>query len=128
MCQFHQHFTHAFCANIFVPKIFKPKTQLCHFLGRNFGPKHTCKMLLKLTPGVNFINILHTNFSYKRRFGCFFYVHVTKEKLLKQRLYKKIVRRMLMKLTSDEFCGRIPGNVWQPFKQAHLIIIASNSI
>jgi len=34
------------------------------------------KSLVKLTPGVNFINILHTNFSYERRF---FYVHVTRK-------------------------------------------------
>jgi len=38
-------------------------------------------------------------FSYKRRFGSFFYVHVTREKLPKQRSYKKFVRKMLMKLT-----------------------------
>jgi len=35
--------------------------------------------------GVNFINILCTNFSYKHHFGSFFYVHVTREKLLKRR-------------------------------------------
>ncbi len=49
--------------------------------------------------GVNFINILHTNFSYKDRFSSFFYVHVTRGKLQKQCLYKKIVHKMLMKLT-----------------------------
>jgi len=27
------------------------------------------RTLMKLTPGVNFINVLHTNFSYQRRFG-----------------------------------------------------------
>ncbi len=35
--------------------------------------------------GVNFIDILRTNFLYKHRFGSFFYVHVTREKLPKQR-------------------------------------------
>jgi len=49
--------------------------------------------------GVNFINILHTNFLYKLRIGSFFYLHVTREKLPKQRAYKKFVRKMLMKLT-----------------------------
>jgi len=29
------------------------------------------------SPSVNFINMLHTNFSYKRCFGSFFHVHVT---------------------------------------------------
>jgi len=49
--------------------------------------------------GVNFINILRTNVSYERRFGSFFYVQVTREKLPKQCLYEKFVRKMLMKLT-----------------------------
>jgi len=40
-------------------------------------------------PGVNFINILRTNFSYEYHFGSFFYVHVTREKLLKQHSYIK---------------------------------------
>jgi hypothetical protein len=48
---------------------------------------------------VNFINISGTHFSYKHCFGSFFYVHVTREKLLKQRSYEKFVRKMLMKLT-----------------------------
>jgi len=34
-------------------------------------------MLVKLTPGVNFINVKRTNFSYEHRFGSFYYVHVT---------------------------------------------------
>ncbi len=34
---------------------------------------------LRWRTGVNFINILRTNFSYKRRFGSFFYVQVTRE-------------------------------------------------
>jgi len=38
-------------------------------------------------------------FLYKRNFGSFLYVHVTREKLSKQRLYKKFARKMLMKLT-----------------------------
>jgi len=32
---------------------------------------------------VNFINLLHTNILYKSRFGSFFYIHVTREKLQK---------------------------------------------
>ena len=56
-------------------------------------------MMVKLTTGVNFINILHTNFSYEYCFSSFFYVHVTREKLPKQRLYEKFARKMLMKLT-----------------------------
>jgi len=48
--------------------------------------------------GVNFINILRTNFLYERLFGSFFYVHVTREKLPKQHLDKKFLIKMLMKL------------------------------
>jgi len=50
--------------------------------------------------GVNFVNILCTNFLNECLFGSFFYVHVTREKLPKQCLYKKFVRYMLMKLTT----------------------------
>jgi len=52
--------------------------------------------------GVNFINILRTNFLFEGRFGSFFYVHVTREKLPNQRSYEKVVRKMLMKLTIGE--------------------------
>ncbi len=50
-------------------------------------------------PGVNFLNILCTNFLYEHCFDSFFYVHVTREKLLKRCLYEKFERKMLMKLT-----------------------------
>jgi hypothetical protein len=47
-------------------------------------------------PVVNFINVKHTNFLYERRilaaFSSYMYVE-------KPRLYKKFVRKMLMKLT-----------------------------
>jgi len=49
--------------------------------------------------GVNFINIKRTNYSYERHFGSFSIVTCTKKKLPKQRLYKKIARITLMKLT-----------------------------
>jgi len=48
---------------------------------------------------VNFINIIRANFSYKRRFSSFYYVHVTRKKLLKWRSYKKCAHIKLMKLT-----------------------------
>jgi hypothetical protein len=50
-------------------------------------------------PGVNFIKILRMNFLNEYHFCTFFYVQVTREKLLKQCSYKKIVHKMLMKLT-----------------------------
>ena len=62
------------------------------FLGQIF--------FIAMPPGVNFINIKHTNFSYKRRFGSFYYAHVTREKLPKRHSYEKFVRILLMKLTA----------------------------
>jgi len=63
--QFHQHFTCAFCTNILEPKI----TKLCFgfeiFWRQNIIKKETHKMLMKLTPGVDFINILRQYFGAK---------------------------------------------------------------
>jgi len=47
----------------------------------------------------------HQHFTYKRHFGSFFYVHVTREKLTKQRSYEKFtffVHKMLTKLTTEQ--------------------------
>jgi len=51
MCQFHQHFTHAFCANTLVPKITKLKRN--HRKPRKAikkKKKRAQEMLMKLTP------------------------------------------------------------------------------
>ncbi len=53
--------------------------------------------------GVNLISIKRTNFLYKLRFGSFYYVYVTREKLPKRRSYEKFVSLMLMKLTPVNF-------------------------
>jgi len=58
----------------------RQSSQQCRFV--LLGPtsiKAAHKMLTKLTPGVNFNDILRSNFSYERRFGSFFYLHVTRE-------------------------------------------------
>jgi len=81
-CQFHQHFMCTFFANIFAPKNFKHKTQLCNFLHQNIGKKFAQKKLMKLipacakelhkfSPGENFINILHAHFLYKSLLSSF---------------------------------------------------------
>ncbi len=41
------------------------------------------------------------NFLYEPRFVSFYFVHVTRKKLPKQRSYEKFVRKMLMKLTLE---------------------------
>jgi len=60
---------------------------------------HTLSSKCHAMPVVNFINILPANFTYKSLFCSFFYLHVTREKLQKRRSYKKLVHKMLMKLT-----------------------------
>jgi len=64
--------------------------------------KDACRMLMKLTSGVKFINILQAAFVP-------IFLHqkitkpnqtVTREKLRKKRLHKKVQSKMLMKLTS----------------------------
>ncbi len=47
---------------------------VCSFLGEVIGAKAARKMLMKLTPGVNFINVLSTNFLYEHHFGSSFLV------------------------------------------------------
>jgi len=44
-------------------KKFKLKAQLCNFWWQNFICKLGRKMLMKLMPGVNLINILYTAFA-----------------------------------------------------------------
>ncbi len=46
----------------------------------------------EMTAGVNFINILCTNFLYERHFGSFFYVHVNRKKLSKNDFRMKNAR------------------------------------
>jgi len=60
-------------------------------------------------PGVNFINILHANFSYKHLFGSFSLVTCKWKKLPKRRWYAKFARKMLMKLTIEQHLTRGPG-------------------
>jgi len=59
--------------------------------------KRACKMLMKLTQVVNFINIIRANISYERHFGSFFSTYIEK-KLPKRRSYKIFLRLTLMKL------------------------------
>jgi hypothetical protein len=61
---FHQHFTSSFCVNILLLKNYETQTvstlKICKTL---LHEKGTCKMLVKLTPVVNFINILQADFA-----------------------------------------------------------------
>jgi hypothetical protein len=62
--QFHQQFTSSFCADIFAPKNklqIQTVTREKLFKTRSYV-KGTRKMPMKLTPGVNFINIFWVHF------------------------------------------------------------------
>jgi len=71
---------------------------------KNIGENAAHKMMVNLTPVVNFINVKCTNFSHESRFGSFYYLHVTRKMLRKWRSYKKFTHLTLMKLT--------PGRTW----------------
>ncbi len=66
-CQFHQCFMYE--------RHFGSFSSYVLDLSKNLYKKRSRITLMKLTTGVNFINILRTNFLYKRHFGSFFYVH-----------------------------------------------------
>jgi len=54
-----------------------------------------------MCPGVNFINVKGTNFSYEHCFGSFYYVHVTRKKAAKTTFIRKICS-----FNIDEIDGR----------------------
>ncbi len=45
---------------------------------------------MKLTPAINFINIIRARFSYERCFCSFFYVHVTRKKAAETMFVQKM--------------------------------------
>jgi len=94
-----------FIAYILLSKNYKAKLQLEKSCSEHFCTKKgSHKIMVKLTPAINFINIIHTNFWYERRSGSLFYLHVTREKLPKQCSYEKCAQKtLLMKLTPGDF-------------------------
>ncbi len=59
--QYHLHFMSIFCADILSPKKFQSQYGIREKLHKTLlHEKGTRKMLMKLTPGLNFINILCT--------------------------------------------------------------------
>jgi len=61
---------------------------LCDFLWKEYGQKNACKMLVKLTPGDNVINILHT-FFYKSALRSFSLITVRICNFLPQKYWRK---------------------------------------
>jgi len=66
--------------------------------------KREREIVKNIETGVNFINILRTNFSYERHFVSFFLVTCT---LRVWCLYKKRARIKLMKLTAGASCCKL---------------------
>jgi len=97
--QFHQHFTQ----KVFVQKYFAQLSlvtfQLCNFWRQNIGAKCTLKMLMKLTIGVNFINILLIKFSYISASHSFSLVAFWLCNFWRKNIGEKAAHKMLMKLT-----------------------------
>ncbi len=76
-----------FFAQIFAPKNFKPKTELYNFWRQNLVQKCAHKMLIKLTLGVNFINVSST--SILAAFSS--YMYVCRKRCQNRHSYKKFV-------------------------------------
>jgi len=74
-------------------QLFSSYIWLCNFWRKNIGAKAVCKMLMKLTIGVNFINILRLPFLYEcvlRSFSLVTFGFVIfSERILVQKLFVK---------------------------------------
>jgi len=61
-CQFYQDCMNSFCAKVFGTALRCLQFGFVIFWEKDVGAKAACKMLVKLTPVVNFINILCAHF------------------------------------------------------------------
>jgi len=100
-CQFHQHFTCTLFMQNCLSKLFStyPTVWLCNCCWKEIGTKAARKMLVKLTQGVNFINILCPHFAPIFWNQKITRLNVTRKKLLNLLLYTKFALKILMKLT-----------------------------
>jgi len=83
------------------PKITKQYFGFEIFCHSNISKKSALKMLMKLTPGVNFINILPLHFWYKNELSSFSIITFGSANSWHQNIGKKCVCKMLMKLTHE---------------------------
>ena len=63
-CQFHQCCTSSFCACRSRKRKNTVKSSVYFYAFGIYKRKTVCRMLMKLSPGVNFINILHEAFTF----------------------------------------------------------------
>ena len=88
-----------FHMNVFYSAFFYLQLSFVIFGQKNFSAKAARKMLVKLTTGVNFINILHKSFLYKSKLSSFSLIRFGFAIFLFQNIGEKVKRKMLMKLT-----------------------------
>ncbi len=101
--QFHQHFTCPFFTDILLPKKSQSWTVIRENVWNSLSyEKHECKMLMKLTPGVDFINVLHTAFTLVDPKSIKRYWRLDWVLTLSGSTSSKDVRRMLIKVTPGE--------------------------
>jgi hypothetical protein len=102
-CQFHQ------CFYIQIFQISRTNFVSAAFssyvlaLAKNSDEKLVQKTLMKLTAGVNFINVLSAPYSYESILGSFSLVTVKFEIFWRKNIGAKDAQKMLMKLNTGHF-------------------------
>ncbi len=104
-------FTQNFCMNVFFGSFSLVTCKQKKLPKRLMYIKFAHKTLMKLTTGVNFINILLAPFLYESLYDTFLQLHVSGKRLHKALLYEKCAHKMLMKLTTE---GKITLNQCSP--------------
>ncbi len=101
-CQFYQHFSNSFLCKSCFFAFMSLQFGFVIFWHKKIGTKAARKMLVKLTTGVNFINILHKSFLYKSKLSSFSQVTFGFVIFLCQIISKKCALKMLMKFTPGQ--------------------------
>ncbi len=105
-CQLHQHFMSSFCAQILLPKNYKPKLKSLKRCAKNFGMT------------VNFTNFLQAAFSYKVLCAPFMCLQFEFVIFWRKDFGAKAAHNMLVKLTPGHLFTFLPllGMVFSFFK------------
>ncbi len=96
-----------------IPKARKNTVKPSVFFCASAQVKAECKMLMTLTPAVNFINIKRAIFLYKRCFSSYVLT-------LSKNSYEKFVRKTLVKLTPGWLPSLSFPKIWCQFHQRFL--------
>jgi hypothetical protein len=99
--QFYQHFTCAYFIRKCFAQLFLVTFQLCNFWRQNIGVKCRRKKLMKLTSGLNFINILLEAFFVFFLRAAFLYSQFGFVIFWQKNICAKAAYKMLVKLASS---------------------------